>query len=440
MHDYRDNCSLCKVSNYRGKFQFQWVILWLNLKRFTFKLVIRSKNLYNDNMRLKTDQHTRLIYTIAFLGQLSMASINLGLIFFMRTVFMLDPQSIGLFAAISSLSYLAGILVLKNLMSALPPPKTILISAIGMLCSGSIILIVKTSWIAFFLYALYGLFMSFYWPPIMGWLSRNKEKKELGKSVSNFNLTWSLGLIAGPYIAGLLSGHSAAYAIEAAGGIMLIVVIILAAVSKQSSIIAVSSNYEHKKAAKEKDTSTYLRYACWVGLISGYFVFGISMNIFPLYAQDVLHLPESTIGLHLLIRGLVSALVFMLMGKSHIWHFRFSSIIFFQGLLAASLLVGLIAESFLFLTIFFILFGISFSGIYTISIFHGVAGSNDREHRMAVHEVMLTIGIVAGSLLGGVLYQRMSYSSVIIFCLVVTAAAAVVQVTVFLGNLTSLKN
>lgn len=410
---------------------------WKNLE---IDLVIKTKNLYNETMRHKSDQHAMLINIISFLGQLSMATINLGLIFFMKTVFKLDPQSIGLFAAISALSYLAGILVLKKLVSAYPPPRTILLSAIGMLFSGSAILIVKTSWSAFLLYALYGLFMSFYWPPIMGWLSRNKEKKELGKSVSNFNLSWTWGLIAGPYIAGLLSGKSAAYAIEAAGVIMLIVVIILAAVSRKPSILAVSSNHDHKKAIKEQDTSTYLRYACWVGLISGYFVFGITMNIFPLYAQDVLHMPESTIGLLLLIRGLVTALIFMLMGKSHIWHFRFSSIMVFQGLLAASLIIGLIAESLILLIVFFIIFGVSFSGIYTISIFHGAAGSNDREHRMAVHEIMLTIGIVSGSFLGGVLYQRMSYSSVMIFCLIVTAAAAAAQFSVYLGKRASLKN
>ncbi|NQT58155.1 MAG: MFS transporter [Bacteroidetes bacterium] len=385
-------------------------------------------------MRQITDQHSVLLYTISFLGQMAMAIINLGLIFFMKFAFKLDPQSIGLFAAISPLSYLLGILVLKHLVSAVPPPKTILIAAIGMLLSGSAILIVKTAWPAFVLYALYGIFMSFYWPPIMGWLSRNKEKKELGKSVSNFNLSWSWGIIVGPFIAGLLSEKSASYAIGAAGGIMLIIVIILAAASRFPSIIAVPSNHDHKRAVNQKDTSTYLRYACWVGLISGYFVFGITMNIFPLFAQDILHMPESTIGLLLLIRGLVTTLVFMLMGKTPIWHFRFSSIVVFQVLLAASLIVGLKADTVVLLILFFTLFGFSFSGIYTNSIFHGAAGSSDREHRMAIHEVMLTIGIVSGSLFGGVLYQRMSYPSVMVFCLILTALAGVIQTLIFLGN------
>ncbi|MBC8452645.1 MAG: MFS transporter [Spirochaetes bacterium] len=382
----------------------------------------------------KINQQSLLIYIISFLGQLSMAAINLGLIFFMKAVFLLDPQSIGLFAAISALSYLVGILVLKHLVSSFPPPKTILLAAIGMLFSGSAVLIVKTAWPAFILYGLYGIFMSFYWPPVMGWLSRDKEKKELGKTIANFNLSWTWGVLAGPFIAGLLSEKSPVYAIEAAGGIMLIVVIMLAVVSRLPSISAVPSNHDHKKAINQKDTSTYLRYVCWVGLISGYFVFGITMNIFPLYAQDILHMPESAIGFLLLIRGLVTALIFMVMGKFHIWQFRFLSIVVFQALLAASLLVGLIADTVILLTLFFTLFGISFSGIYTISIFHGAAGSSDREHRMAIHEVMLTIGIVSGSLLGGVLYQQMSYSSVMVFCLIVTAAAAAVQTAVFLGN------
>ncbi len=390
-------------------------------------------------MGIKINQQSLLIYTISFLGQLSMAIINLGLIFFMKAVFKLDPQSIGLFAAISALSYLVGILVLKHLVSAFPPPKTILIAAIGMFLSGSAVLIVKTAWPAFILYAFYGIFMSFFWPPLMGWLSRDKEKKELGKSIANFNLSWTWGMIAGPFIAGLLSEKSAAYAIEADGGILLIIVIILTVVSRLPSILAVPSNHDHKKAIHQTDASTYLRYVCWIGLISGYFVFGITMNIFPLYAQDVLHMPESTIGFLLLIRGLITALVFMVMGKFHLWHFRFSSIVVFQALLAASLLVGLIADTVILLAVFFTLFGASFSGIYTISIFHGAAGSSDREHRMAIHEVMLTVGIVSGSFLGGVLYQRMSYFSVMVFCLIITASAAAVQAAIFLGKRAGLK-
>ncbi len=395
-------------------------------------LAIRSKNLYNENMLQKIKRQTLLLIMISFLGQVSISIINLGLIFYMRDVFRLNPQSIGLFAALFSASYFVGLLSLKRFVSAIPPPKTILFAAVGMFFCGTAILVVKSALPAYVLYALYGMFMSIFWPPLMGWISRKKEKKELGQAISYFNISWSGGIILGPFFAGMLAERSVDYAIGSASAIMLIIIVIMAVASGITSIKTIPSNHLHKKEQNQKDESTYLRYTSWIGIFPGYFVYGITMNIFPIYAQDVLNYPESTIGLLLLIRGLFTVFLFILMGKTYVWQFRISSIVGFQILLAGSLLIGLTADTISLLTIFFILFGVSFSGIYTNSIFHGAAGSTDREHRMVIHEAILTTGMVAGSLSGGILYQRMSFSSVMILCLIITAAAVVVQIAIFL--------
>ena len=59
---------------------------------------------------------------------------------------------------------------------------------------------------------------------------------------------------------------------------------------------------------------------------------------------------------------------------------------------------------------------------YDLSIFHGAEGAMNRHRRMVIHEVLLTIGTIAGSLVGGFVYQYFSFFSLV---LVIAATAFV---------------
>ncbi|MFQ3621343.1 MAG: hypothetical protein SNJ78_10435, partial [Spirochaetales bacterium] len=51
--------------------------------------------------------------------------------------------------------------------------------------------------------------------------------------------------------------------------------------------------------------------------------------------------------------------------------------------------------------------GVALAFVYNQSLFHGVAGSTNRTARMAVHEALLTAGVVVGSSAGGVVYEHL---------------------------------
>ena len=70
----------------------------------------------------------------------------------------------------------------------------------------------------------------------------------------------------------------------------------------------------------------------------------------------------------------------------------------------------------------FALYGAVFDLSYDLSIFHGAEGAMDRHRRMVIHEVLLTIGTIAGSLVGGFVYQYFSFFSLV---LVIAATAFV---------------
>ncbi len=374
-----------------------------------------------------------LLLLISFLGQFSMAVINLGLIFYTREKFGLSPQAIGLLTSLAPVTYFAGLILLKQVVAKNSPAVTVITAAGGMTITGTLITTMRSAWPVFILYAVYGGFMALFWPTIMGWISRGREGKALGRRVSHFNFSWSGGLILGPYAAGILTEAGTGLAIWGAGAAMAAIVILAAGAMRLPGVGSAASGSRHILDAGTADRSTSLRFICWIGIFTGYFVFGITMNIFPLYAKDILSYSEGSIGLLLLVRALVTTLIFVLLGNLDFWHFKLRYIVGFQLLLAVSLAYGTAAKGTVELLFFFILFGVAFAGIYTNSIFHGAAGSINREFRMALHEAFLTAGLIAGSLSGGILYQRTSFSTVLLMSLAVTIAVALIQVLLYLS-------
>ncbi len=391
-------------------------------------IVIYYVNDYNEFMRQKKDMQSLVLLLVSLFGQMSIGILTLGLVFFMRDRFSLGAQLIGFFASAGTLMYFLGCVVLKHPVSLLRPPHAVGIATAGMMVSSGLIAVVPYVWMAFICYMSYGLFMSLFWPPLMGWLTRGLEGLALSKRLSWFNLSWSLGLGAAPYLSGVLTERQVSYPIYAASGIMgVISLVIVIAVFAVPSIQATVSNTDHIKRLGCEDHSTRLRFICWLGLFSGYVVFGVTMNVFPIYAREILLYPESTIGFFLLVRGLITAGTFVLLGRISWWQYNKVYMVILELFLAVICLLGIFAESSWLLMCFFVLFGIAFAAIYMNSIFHGAAGSPDRGSRMAVHEAVLTFGTILGSSLGGTLFQFGSFTAVMVFCMMVSLITILLQ-------------
>lgn len=381
-------------------------------------------------MKARRINELPLILVISFFGQAAIGAVNLGLIFFVKQKFALSAFEIGMLTSLCPVSYFFGLLFLKGIVSSIRPLITVSIAALGMGSSGLLIIGASEPVQVFLLYTLFGVFMALFWPPVMGWLSRGKEGRALGRQVAAFNFTWSMGIILGPYIAGILSEREPALAILVSSLAFLLVVILAAAALLFTPLKSINSGGRNRGGGPGRDTSTPLRFICWIAIVSGYLVYGITMNVFPVFARDVLLLSESRIGFLLFIRGFVTTLFFLLLGKYPFWHCRLRYIILFQGILILSLAAGLLAGDSGSYLLFFILFGIAFAGIYTTSIFHGVAGSVNREYRMALHEAFLTIGVILGSFVGGYIYEHISFSGLLAISIAALSISIIAQLAI----------
>lgn len=369
---------------------------------------------------------SHVLNSASFFAQFAISMVNLALVYHLSIRFSLSAQMIGLSAAIYTSTYFICCLALGPLAAHLRPRHSVELSMIGMALS--IAVIVGASSVAVALLALvsYGIFMSFLWPQIESWIARGKEGRELNRATSSFNVSWSVGSALSPLLTGFLVEGSTVLPLIAGIGIFVAVfLLIVISTYLVPGIKAVVSERKNIEQSGAEDQSTPLRFLSWAGILTVYASLAVILTIFPLHAMENLPFTERTVGFFLLVRGLSTVVMFVILGKTSWWHFNKPLIIVTLVVFAGVCMFGTLIGSFALYTLFFLLFGILFALAYSFSIFHGASGSIHRSRRMLIHEILLTIGTVVGSIMGGSIYELVDFNTVLYACAIFALVPAV---------------
>ncbi len=371
-----------------------------------------------------------LIYPAAFMVNAGITMLNFSLIFFMRRNYGTSPSLVGWLSAFWALAYLAGCLGLGALSRRLSYRRALPVATFTMGLSVLLILIIPSEAASFVWYILFGFITALHWPPLMGWLSEGLEGRELNRAVGGFNISWSTGAGAGPFIAGFLVEKSVSLPLTVITAlywcIALVYMFSLMVYSGKAANIT-DTAIPKDSTDRPTDNSSPLRFAGWIGVGSSYTLLGVLLFIFPMYAVDHLGYSESFTGMLLFLRGTVTVVGFYIAGKTLFWHNNSLQISISQGVLGLTALVlAFVSEAPVYILLF-IFFGLTFALQYATSIFHGVSGSIDRERRMAIHESALTIGIMTGSAGGGLLYESLSFRTVLLLTALLILFAGIIQ-------------
>ncbi len=376
---------------------------------------------------------TVLIYPSAFLAAVGISIIELGIIFYIREIFGATPSQVGYFTALWSFWYIIGCVLVRPLFTRVLPRYLLMASTFCMSLFILLITLCTSFWQAYACYSLYAVAMSFFWPPIMGWLSRDVEGAMLGKRMSYFNLSWSIGVIIGPPMAGVLSARSTGLPLYASSLLFLVNCVLIVAGSLLLPKLRTDQGIDSmpRNLRGEKDTSTHFRFPAWVGMFTTFTVIGVLISIFPVFARDELLLRKEIIGFLMQSRTVIATFVFILLAHTLFWHFRIVPMVMGQMCLTIVVLAMNFTSSPVVLAMLISLLGAFRSLSYSNSLFHGVSGSINRAGRMAVHESLLAAGLVFGSAIGGMLYQSFSMTAVYEFCAAVVFGGTVLQVLLY---------
>lgn len=374
--------------------------------------------------------HT-VLFAASFLLSLASGMVNYALIFYVQDLFQADKAAIGLISSALQLTYFVGILAFMAWKK--PHPRFVLWLAAWSMALCIVVYLVIPDWtVTFVFHALFGLAMALFWPRIMGWLSWGVEGQDLGRVMGRFNLSWSLGGILAPWLAGLLVEGDPRWPFVVAALLLLVTGLLMPLGSRWFV------GFQDRQAPAEVEEGgpagpTPLRYPARIGIAGAYFLMGSLLFIFPAYAKESLGFSESLTGAFLLVRMLAATIGFRLWAKWPFWHFRFTPLAGGMVLLAGLVLLFPWARD---VWQFFGLFaavGLVFSFLYSYALFHGVAGSVNRERSMALHEAVLNTGLFLGTILGGWFGEHASMATVFYGTAAVTAVLLLVQIILHRG-------
>lgn len=370
-----------------------------------------------------------VIYPSTFLVAIGIGLVILGMVFFVRDIFNATPAQVGFLSAVRSLSFIFGCTLLRPLFNRMLPRYLMITASFLMSLFAFFILFTKNFFFVYVFYGCFGCAMSLFWPTLMGWLSQDTEATKLGKVMSIYNLSWSLGTIISPFLAGFLSGIASDLPIYLGSGLFLLTSSLITGASLALPKIRADVYTSHIKdrTARTSDKSTLLRFPAWVGLYTTYVVMGIIFSIFPVFARDELVFGKGLIGLLLQARAVAATIGFVLLGRIAFWHFRVFQMLIGQLIMAAVLFFIRSTTSPLLLGTLIAIIGACMSLSYFNSLFHGVSGSTNPAGRMAVHESLVSGGLISGSSVGGLLYQNYSMATVFLFSSSLVGFGVVIQ-------------
>ena len=367
-------------------------------------------------MRKKT-----ILLTAAFVMSAELTGLGFSLIFHLTDRFGLTAGSIGFYLAVGYGTYILGCEVFRRFEPKVNIRICIPLSTMIMtICS----LIIWMSPYPFAACAAWGILQGstgFFWPPLMGWITRGQEGKKLNKDIGRFNQSWSIGGLLGPFFAGFLYARSPLTAftvyITLFGVLTLFLTGSILIIKEMRELGAFSARSNLSAPDRQENTGgTPLRFPSWIGIFCAYAFLGVVINILPLEIRNNLGFTEQTAGNLLFVRGASSLAAFTIFGKITGWHYNIRWILLPQGLLVLLpfiLLTGTIGVAAYILTL--LLFGGIFASAYNNSIFHGCAGVENKGGRMAIHEGTLTAGAAYGSFFGGLFYQHSGVAGAVFF-------------------------
>jgi MFS family permease len=369
-----------------------------------------------------------IVRVAALAGGLAMGMVNLSMVFYARDVWQLTPGRVGLLAATWCFCYALACASLRRFADRFPPRFMIAASAAIMgLSIFGILWAPSVLWV-FLFYALFGGSMALFWAPLVGWLSVETEGRELSRLVSRFNMSWSLGAIASPYVAGRLYELRPTVPLMTGGVLLLVNALFVLGAAALLPTANRDRNHQADDVAGV-DRSTIYRFPAWMGLTATYFGMGVLNTVFPMIAREESGFTESQVGGTLLTMGLCNFIGFILLGRFHFWHFRIAPMTGGLALRAAAFAaLPWLSRTPQLAVAGMIVFGLSLSIGYSASIFHGMSGSLRKARRMGVHEALIAASLVCGSFLGGWLYQTQSSRSVYILAAGVSLVVAGAQI------------
>lgn len=282
--------------------------------------------------------------------------------------------------------------------------------------------------------AVGGATMALYWPFLMSWVSSDYEGVQLNRRFGWYNGAWSSGGTIGPVIGGwLFEIHPVLPLVGAAVAVALSQVILSLGRDGSTLKASVTPASEPKEAPYDLRLLADCRWISRIALFSACASYAVIRSQFALIFRD-LGYTEAQFGLYLTIYALCNFLALIVAGGWARWHFKPGLLLVGQVVLLVTLLITLYGRALGVLFVSSTLLGLAYGFAYSSHLYYGASGSKKRSGRMAIHEIVISLGLTIGSAAGGYLCDHVGRYSPYWFAVAVVVLGMAGQVTIHLGT------
>ena len=269
----------------------------------------------------------------------------------------------------------------------------------------------------YILMGLAGVATALFFPPFQVFMKAvdRVDNKPMTYSTGLYTFAWSMGFAVGPFVSGFLmelgpSGwkYACLFAVVAAAVTGVGVLFLKHLVQGQPAVSSPEPEAAGKPAADYSRQSN-LVWMGWVGGGVGVILITFMRAVFPVRAEAVLHLAQSTQGLIFFLVSLCQAVTGLALCRSRYWMYRPTALAAFGVLGLLGTLAFGFGQSTLTLVAGAVLFGVYAGSFFFYLVFHALVHPERSSHYVAINESVVGICSMVGAMIGGWVADRFGF-------------------------------
>jgi len=298
---------------------------------------------------------------------------------------------------------------------ALVYPSILLIDGIGQL----------------FLMAVFGsIGLSLFWPAVMRWIGEEEHGDLLRKQLGSFSIALIAGIMVGNFVAGKLFELSPAapYLLSA---LTALAVLLLVLFTEEKNTPGGGADQPAPRV-QERPRPGFLLIG-WIANFAVFFAVGVGESLFPKLALK-LGISVPLLASLVAMIPLGQIFLFVLLRRTHRWHFKYPPLLLLQLLgLMGLLLLTSTSRSWIF-GLAFLFLGACAGMTYFSSIFYSVYRQEGKGRKSGFHEAFLGGGVAVGPICGGLIARSFDLRAPYWLCIVLMGISLVVQIGILKSN------
>lgn len=328
---------------------------------------------------------------------------------------------VGYAPAANGLAYMAALLVTGSLLGHLEVKRVTRIAILMAFLAAVVMVAIvwvagrqgSTSgllwiWLMIAAGGVSGASMALYWPFLMSWVSARYEGMELNRRFGRYNGAWSGGGVVGPFIGARLAEVDVFWPMVTSMGCFVVVFFLLGRARNDAK--PAEAPEDQPDVSEETPYARRLlgdyRWMSRVALFCAWAVYSIDRSQFALLFTDRLGFAKWQFGIFLTSFALCNFLTLVGAGRWAFWHFKLVYLLLVQLLLLVSTLMIVYGHTLAVFYVASIILGLAFGFAYSSHLYYGASASRQRSVRMAIHELVISLGIAVGSGTGGYLAKN----------------------------------